>query len=102
MAASFRPGGPLDDRRPLPQRLPPLAMPGIPGDRLGQTLVEPDLRLPAELAPDLRPVEHVSPVVAGPVGDDRLEVGGLAELDEDGVGDFLDALLDTRADVVRL
>src|SRR5207247_8855551 len=32
-------------------------------------------RLPAELAPDPRDVHRIAPVVAGPVGDERNEVG---------------------------
>ena len=75
---------------------------GVPRDRLGEAAIERDPRLPAELAPDLRPVEDVPAVVAGPVGDDRLQVGGLPELGEHRVRDLLDALLDARAHVVRL
>ena len=52
--------------------------------------------------PELRRVEQVAAVVAGPVGDDRLQRLRLAGQLEDGVGDLLDRLLDARADVVRL
>ena len=59
-------------------------------------------RLPAELPAQLRVVEQVAPVVAGPVGHDRLQDSRLPGQLEHHVGDLLDRLLDAAADVVGL
>ena len=57
------PGGLLDDQALL-ERLPPGLVRRVPLDRLAQAVLEGDLRMPAELAPDLD-VEQVAAVVAG-------------------------------------
>src|SRR5215218_275682 len=74
----------------------------VPADRLGETLIERDPWMPIELVTDLRPIQNVPTIVPGSVGDDRLQVCGLPELGEDAVRDLLDALLNSRTNVVRL
>ena len=94
--------GPFDDGGPGPQRLPPVAVVGVPLHRVDQPLLPLDRGRPAELAPQLGGVEDVAAVVAGAVGHDRLERLRLAERGEDPVGDLHDGGLDAAADVVRL
>src|SRR5205085_3787025 len=95
------PGGLLNER-PLLQRLPPIAACRVPVHRFLHSVLERDVRFPPELAPQLRGVEQVAAVVAGPVGHDRLQRLRLAGQLEHGVGDLRDRLLDAAADVVRL
>src|SRR5436190_1014877 len=86
--------GRLVDRRSLAERLPPVAVVGVPLDGAGDPVLPADLVLPAESLTNLRRVEQVPPVVARPVGDDRLQRGRLAGELEDCVRDLLDRLLD--------
>ena len=79
---------PLDHRRPVTQRLPPAPVGRVPGHGVGQALGEGHRRLPAQFPADLRRVEQVAPVVAGPVGDDLLQRLGPAGGVEHGVGDL--------------
>ena len=94
--------GRLDDRRALLERLPPLAVRGVPAHRVGEPVLELPARLPAELLSQLGGVEQVAAVVSRAVGNDRLQVARLAGQVEDRVGDLLDRRLEPRADVVGL
>ena len=73
------PGG-FVDRRAVAERLPPVAVRrAYQRDRLARRRPpKPISSLPAELRAELRRVEQVAPVVAGPVGDDRLQRRRLA------------------------
>src|SRR5919197_6043925 len=91
------PGGFVHGRA-VSERFPPLAVVRVPGDGLRDPVLPGDLVAPAELLADLRRVEQVAAVVAGPVGDDRLQRLRLPRVLEDGVRDLRDRLLDARAD----
>jgi len=69
--------GSLVDRGPLQQRLPPVAIRRVPLDGLAQPGFEADQRFPAELGPDLRRVEQVTPIVARRSGTMVLSESGL-------------------------
>src|SRR5262249_3180597 len=99
--AALAPSGFVDGRA-VAEGFPPLAVVRVPRASLRDSVLPADLVAPAELLADFRRVEEVAPVVAGPVGDDRLQRLGLPGVLEDGVGDLGDRLLDTRADVVGL
>ena len=71
-----RPGRTFVHRRARPERLPPRVIRCVPTHGRGEPGVEVEGRRPPELIADLRPVERVAPVVAGPVGNDRLERRG--------------------------
>src|SRR5437588_6157881 len=60
-------------RSALLQRKPPLAIVAIPVDGLGKPGVEIMCRRPSELALDLAGIQQIPAVVAGPVGNDRLQ-----------------------------
>src|ERR1700730_15533175 len=51
----------------------PVTVRDIPFDGLAQAAIEGARRCPAELSPDLRRVNRVSPVVAGSIGHEGLE-----------------------------
>src|SRR4051812_47617311 len=55
-------------------RVAPVAVLEIPGRRLREALFERVARRPAELSTDLRRVDCVSAIVAGPIRDERLQV----------------------------
>src|SRR6266571_8851668 len=95
------PGG-FFDLEALLQGLPPGTVRRVPLDRFAKAVLEADLGAPTQLTLDLRRVEQVAAVVAGPVGDDRLQGGRLAGELEHAVGDLFDRSLDARADVVGL
>src|SRR3954468_10767831 len=84
--ARSRPGFVLGDGGAVEQRFPPGAVFAVPHDGLGEALPEVDRRLPAEFALDLRPVERVATVVAGPVGHDLLQRLRFVERRQHGVG----------------
>ena len=68
---------PLDDRGPVPKRLPPAPVVAAYQPRCRPGPGRRDGRLPAQLPSDLRRVEEVAPVVARSVGDDLLQARGL-------------------------
>src|SRR5439155_15034007 len=82
--------------------LPPCLVVAVPLGGLAQTRLELDGGLPAQLVTDLRPVERVTAIVAGAVGDDLLQRGRLAERVEHTVCDLLDRTFDAGPDVIRL
>src|SRR5689334_2046580 len=62
------------DRRAGLQRLPPVPVVPVPGDRVRQSLIERHLRLVAQLATDLAVVDRVAQVVPAASGvDDPLD-----------------------------
>src|ERR1700752_1057278 len=63
-------GGVVVTVRPAPNSLQPNGMGWVPADGRGQRLLEAEARLPAELGADLRGVDRVAPVVAGPILDE--------------------------------
>src|SRR3954447_3927068 len=97
-----RPSGHFVDRGAVTQWLPPRTVLLVPKHRLAQAHLERDLRSPADLGLDFRPVERVPAIVAGPVGHDHLQRLGFAERREHAVGDLLDAAFHAGADVIRL
>src|SRR4051812_38359542 len=102
LRAASAPGRRFCNRRALLERLPPGPVLLVPAHCVRKALLERDLVAPAELLAELRRVEQVAPVVAGAVRHDRLQALRLLGELEHRVGDFLDRLLDARADVVRV
>src|SRR4051812_42377727 len=94
-----RPSGHFVDRGAVAERLPPRAVLLIPEHGLAQPDLEGDLRRPTDLGLDLRPVERVAAIVAGPVGNDHLQRRRFTERRQHAVRDLLHAAFDARTDV---
>ena len=62
---------------PGEQRFPPDAVFHVPGDRRGKALVETVLRRPPQFGVELRKIDRVAEVVAGPVGNESHELAML-------------------------
>src|SRR5437588_12018012 len=94
-ASRLAPGRLLDGRAAL-QRLPPLAVVRIPAHRLLEPGVEVDGRAPAELPPDLGPVEQVAAVLPRPVRDAPRRRGGRGWAGEGPVPEPSEPSLESR------
>src|SRR6187455_2183718 len=85
----------------FPDRAPPPLVLPVPGDRLGQALLEVVLRAPAEPL-QLRGVERVAAIVAGPIADRLDQRRGPSDEIEQPVGEVDVLHLVAAADVVDL